>query len=109
MGVERVVRFASGAVPDWPSVAARLTALGDPPVVRMIDGLPAFPDEQPPAEWQEIRLGLSGGMVTVRRTADGVRCVIWGTDDQTLSRSLESCCQAWAESGDVARAGRSES
>ncbi|MFO0849158.1 MAG: hypothetical protein U0871_11485 [Gemmataceae bacterium] len=97
MGVERVVRFAPGATPDWPSVAARLTALGDPPAVRMIDGLPAFPDEQPPADWQEIRLGLAGGMVTVRRTADGVRCVTWGTDDPALMRSQDLCFRAWAE------------
>lgn len=101
MGVERVVRFAPGATPDWPSVAARLAALGDPPAVRMIDGLPAFPDEQPPAEWQELRLGLAGGMVTVRRAADGVRCVTWGTDDPALMRSLELCCRAWAEAGTV--------
>ena len=97
MGVERVVRAAT--LPDWPTVAARLAAAGLPAAVRMIDGLPAFPDEEPPAEWQELRLALAGGMVTVRRTADGVKLVTWGTDDPALVAVLDACERAWADPG----------
>lgn len=98
MGVERVVAVPGG-LPDWPTVVTRLTDLGDPPTMRMIDGLPSFPDEAPAADWQELRIGLAGGMVTIRRTPDGVRCVTWGTDDPALVRSLDNCCRAWAGAG----------
>ncbi len=97
MGVERVVKVV--IVPDWPTVAARLAADGMPAAVRMIDGLPAFPDEEPPAGWQELRLALAGGMVTVRRTTDGVKLVTWGTDDPALVAALDACGRAWADPG----------
>ena len=67
MGIERVVRFPSGLTPGWPEIAAKLAASGDAPVLRMIDGLPAFPDETPDPAWQELRIGLAGGMAPVRR------------------------------------------
>jgi len=94
MGVERVVTAAT--VPDWPTVAARLTAAGFPAAVRMIDGLPAFPDEEPSTDWRELRLSLAAGMVTVHRTAVGVRLVTWGTDDPGLSAALNACERAWS-------------
>ena len=94
MGVERAVTFA-GPPPGWPDVAARLSAAGCPAAVRMIDGLPAFPDEVPADDWRELRLALPGGMVTVRRTADGVRLVTWGTDDPGLAAALDACGRAW--------------
>jgi hypothetical protein len=94
MGVERVVTFA-GDPPAWPEVAARLAAAGQSAAVRMIDGLPAFPDEEPPADWQELRLGFAAGMVTVRRTAGGVRLVTWGTDDPGLAAAVAACERAW--------------
>lgn len=94
MGVERVVTRPD--LPDWPTVRDRLAAAGCPAAVRMIDGLPAFPDEEPAADWRELRLGFAAGMVTVRRTADGVRLVTWGTDDPALAAGLLACEQAWA-------------
>lgn len=95
MGVERAVSCAGG-VPDWPTVSARLAAAGQPAAVRMIDGLPAFPDEEPPADWRELRLGFAAGMVTVRRTPDGVRLVTWGTDDPKLAAAVEACAAGWS-------------
>ncbi|MBX7104632.1 MAG: hypothetical protein K1X57_11160 [Gemmataceae bacterium] len=76
MGMEIEVRCA--ALPDWATLAARLRAAGLAPALRMIDGMPAFPDEEPPAEWQELRVTLPAGMVTIRRMPDGVRLVTWG-------------------------------
>ncbi len=93
MGVERFVRTAT--ITEWLTVAARLVAAGCPAAVRMIDGLPAFPDEEPPADWRELRLSLAGGMVTVCRTGDGVRLVTWGTDDPALVAALDACERAW--------------
>ena len=95
MGIERVVR--SAGMPDWPIIAARLAAAGHPATVRMIDGMPAFPDEEPPTDWRELRLTLANGMVTVHRMSDGVRLVTWGTDDPVLVASLDACECAWAD------------
>jgi hypothetical protein len=96
LGIERTVRTTSPDDLSWPDLVARLTALGEKPVLRMIDGLPAFPDETPEAGWKELRLGLAGGMATVRRTADGFACVTWGTSDDALRRSWDRLCHALA-------------
>ena len=96
MGVERLVRCPAG-VPGWATVAARLTAAGHAPAVRMIDGLPAFPDEEPPADWRELRFAVGGCMVTVHRAAGGVRLVTWGTGDPALLAALDACERAWSD------------
>ncbi len=100
MGVERLIRFRPGTAPGWPEIAAKLVAAGEQPVLRMIDGLPAFPDEVPDPGWREVRVGLSGGMVTIRRAGDEVRCVTWGTADTTLQDALDRCSRAVAAAGD---------
>jgi hypothetical protein len=66
----------------------------------MIDGLPAFPDEVPDPAWKELRVGLAGGMVTLRRGADTIRCVVWGGDDPSIRAALETCARAVAAAGD---------
>ena len=99
MGVERVVRFPPGCSPGWPEIAAKFTAAGESPVLRMIDGLPAFPDEVPDPGWRELRVGLAGGMVTLRRHGDALRCVTWGSDDPALRRSLDHVISAAADAG----------
>lgn len=96
MGTERVVRFRPGKSPGWPEIAAKLAESGQTPVLRMIDGLPAFPDELPDPAWQELRVGLTGGMVTLRREVDVVRCVVWGGDDPLIRAALEACSLAVA-------------
>ncbi len=65
----------------------------------MIDDLPAFPDEIPEPGWSELRIGLSGGMVTIRATAAGWGCVIWGNADPALARSWDATCWAIAAAG----------
>ncbi|QEL19662.1 hypothetical protein PX52LOC_06739 [Limnoglobus roseus] len=62
----------------------------------MIDGLPAFPDEVPADDWQELRLSLTGGMITIRRTGADFRCVTWGTSDDGLRHSWDKLCLALA-------------
>jgi hypothetical protein len=99
VGVERVVRFAA-AVPEWPAVVSKLIEVGETPAVRMIDGLPAFPDELPGPDWQEVRVGLAGGMVTLRRSASDVRVVTWGTSEPALVRSWDRFCWAVAAAGE---------
>ena len=100
MGTERVVRFRPGTSPGWPEIAAKLAESGETPVLRMIDGLPAFPDEVPDPAWRELRVGLTGGMVTLRRDVDAVRCVVWGGDDPAMRAALETCSRGVALAGD---------
>jgi hypothetical protein len=95
MGVQRVVTFAFGE-PTWPAEA------GVPPTVRMIDGLPAFPDEQPEDGWRELRLGFAAGMVTVARTPNEWRFIVWGTDDPALLAAMEVCVSATSAAGGLA-------
>ncbi len=44
----------------------------------MIDGQLAFPDEEPAADWRELRVGTPQGMVTVRRGKERMVFVTWG-------------------------------
>ena len=98
MGMERVVTF-SGAVPSWPAIRDRLAAAGLAPQMRMIDNLPAFPDDEPEANWQELRLGLAAGMVTLRREQDRIRVIVWGNADTALQREQEIVARACADAG----------
>ena len=101
MGIQRVITFPSGTTPGWPAIAAELAAGGEVPTLRMIDGLPAFPDETPDPSWSELRVSLSGGMVTLRRHADTIQCVVWGNDDPALRSALELTTRAIASAGGV--------
>lgn len=89
MGIERTLSTQQTQV-DWPALVTKLHAHGETPVLRMIDGLPAFPDEIPDASWNELRIGLNGGMVTLKRTANGFSLVTWGTTDPQLDRSTNA-------------------
>src|SRR4051794_38267800 len=97
MGMENKVPLA--APPPWPAVAARLTAKGLAAQIKMIDGQLAFPDEQPPEAWQELRVGLPGGMVTLRRVEDGVLVITWGNAEEALRRSWQALTEAVVEAG----------
>lgn len=95
MGVERIVPLAGGE-PTWAAVAGELARTGPPPVVRMIDGQPAFPDEVPADGWREVRVSLPAGMVTIRRQPGAWTCVVWGTDDPALLAARDRVAEAIA-------------
>ena len=65
----------------------------------MIDNLPAFPDEIPEPGWKELRISLSGGMVTIRTASAGWECSIWGNADAPLIRSWNLTCFVLASVG----------
>jgi hypothetical protein len=71
-----------------------LRTLGEEPILRMIDGLPALPDEQPSDTWQELRITVTGGMVTIRRGPSAWTCVVLGNANAEQLRSLDQCCTA---------------
>lgn len=97
MGVERVVNLPAGSPAPWPAARARLVSAGESPVLHMIDGLPAFPDEVPDDAWRELRIGLAAGMVTVRRDGpSALRVVTWGTDDPALAAAADAVASAFS-------------
>ena len=99
MGIERRVEFAAAPNLDWPRLVADLSARGLSPTLRMIDDLPAFPDEVPPPEWRELRLGFAAGMVSVRRACTDLTCVVWGTADAGLTAAQSAVADALAGQG----------
>lgn len=99
MGMEQVVTFEEGKTPSWPVVGEFLARHGFPVQMRMIDGELAFPDEQPPDTWRELRLGTSSGMVTVRREADRLLLVVWGNADAGLTQAWNALVWAFAAAG----------
>ena len=99
MGMDQTVRFPGGAAPAWPAVRGLLAGHGFPAKVMMIDGELAFPDEEPPATWRELRLGTPQGMVTVRRDGGGVTCVTWGNADAALRQAWNAVAWAFAAAG----------
>jgi hypothetical protein len=99
MGMDQTVTFAGDAAPSWPAVRDLLQRHGFPVHVRMIDGQLAFPDEEPPDLWQELRIGTPQGMVTLRRDDHGVTFVTWGNADAALRQVWNGLAWAFAEAG----------
>src|SRR5204862_534226 len=92
--------FPGRTPPEWPAVSALLKGRGVEVQMRMIDGELAFPDEEPPAGWREVRVGHGGAMVTVRRQADRVALVIWGNADEAMRRLAAYLAWGFASAGD---------
>jgi hypothetical protein len=99
MGLDRTVRFPSGSVPAWDQIKGQLARVGELAPLRMIDGLPAFPDESPEDGWRELRVGTATGMVTLRRSADALSCVVWGNADPDLLAAVDRILWACASAG----------
>ncbi len=97
MGMEQRVEFDEGAR-LWPAVAELLGGRGYPVQMRMIDGQLAFPDEAPPDDWRELRLGTPAGMISLRRDGPGaVLLVTWGNADEALRQAWHALTWACAE------------
>jgi hypothetical protein len=67
--------------------------------LRMVDNLPAFPNEPVPEDFSEIRLAAEGGMISVRNQADGLVLVVWGNADESLRKALVRLAARLAELG----------
>jgi hypothetical protein len=98
MGMDQSVTFGN-AIPAWNTVQELLAAHGYPVEMRMIDGQLAFPDEEPPQTWSELRFNLPGGMVTVRRDGQRLVFVTWGNADDTLRQAWNALTWAFAAAG----------
>jgi hypothetical protein len=93
MGMEKSIPFAGNA-PTWPSIQQTLVQAGHAVQMRMIDNMPAFPDEDPPEDWRELRVSLGGGMITLRRSANALSVVVWGNADAQLQAHQEALVKA---------------
>ena len=93
-----------GANPQVVAQAATEQGLA----LRMVDNLPAFPDEAVPDEFQEIRLAGPSGMISVRSGPQGLTLVVWGNAEEALRAALAKLAGRLAElsSGTVLAAGR---
>lgn len=99
MGLDRTVRFPDATTPSWEAIRSQLARVGESGQLRMIDGLPAFPDETPEDGWSEVRVGTAAGMVTLRRRPGAISCVVWGNSDPALSAAWDKVAWACAEAG----------
>ena len=97
MGLDRKVSFAADKTPTWPALAALLASKQVKAQLRMIDGELAFPDEEPAEAWTELRVGIGGGMVTLRRDGDGITLVVWGNADANLQHGWNALTWAIAQ------------
>src|SRR5262245_58279244 len=97
MGMDQKVLFAAERMPPWARVRNSLAQCNHLVQMRMIDGELAFPDEEPPASWRELRVGTAAGMISLRREADGVTLVVWGNAERPLRESWNAIAWALAE------------
>jgi hypothetical protein len=93
MGMERIVTFAEPG-PQWPAIRERLAAAGHVVQMRLIDNLPAFPDEEPPPDWKELRVTLGHGMITLRRGPGAIHVIVWGNAEEATQGDQEAIVQA---------------
>ena len=95
MGMERGITF-EGPAPTWTDIHNQMSAAGLTIHLRMIDGLPAFPDEIPADGWRELRISTSGGMMTLRLEPGRLSIIVWGNAGPDLLRQWDAVVQACA-------------
>ena len=81
MGMEIEVKVAGM---NWSKISGSMAKFEPKGTIRMADGQLTFPDEEPAADWKELRIALPAGMVTIRKTPTGVTLVTWGNVSQEL-------------------------
>src|SRR5262245_61861514 len=91
MGQDTVV---TGARP-LPEVWAALSAEGGMTCqIVMVDGQLVGPQRPPPAAWNEIRLRVPAGVVTLRKTGTDVAVVVFGNAGEDLVRARDEIARA---------------
>jgi hypothetical protein len=96
MGMEHKIVTADANSALWEKLSTLLAEHRFPIQLRMLDGQLAFPNEVPPPDWRELRVGTSQGMVTLRRDADGVALVTWGNADAAMRQAWNALTWACA-------------
>jgi hypothetical protein len=97
MGMDQKITFPPEKLPTWPVLCESMAQKNCPLQMRMIDGDLAFPDEQPPETWRELRVATAAGMITLRRESDGITLVTWGNADDKLREATNTLAGAIAQ------------
>jgi hypothetical protein len=100
MGMEHIIRFPCGKMPQLSQV---MKVLADHKIVaqiRMVDGELTMPDEVPSEGWREVRLGTPSGMVTIARRDREFHVVTWGNADKAMQHAWNVVAWAAAKAGD---------
>jgi hypothetical protein len=100
VGMDQRITFGPGKLPAWPAIRETLAGLGYRVQMRMIDGQLAFPDEVPPTDWHELRLGTPQGIISLRREGNDLVCVVWANADPGLTQAWNALAWACAQCGD---------
>jgi hypothetical protein len=94
MGIDRTIVLDGRPAPTWVMIREVLASHGRAPQLRMVDQMPAFPDETPDEPWTEIRLTLGNGMLTLRRQSPGLSVIVWGNADSALLADADALATA---------------
>ncbi len=100
MGMEHIVQFPGGKMPELSQVMRVLADHNFAAQVLLVDGELTMPDEALPERWGEVRLGSPSGMVTVVRRGDAFHIVTWGNADEVMQRAWNAVAWAAAKAGD---------
>lgn len=99
MGQAQVIIFPDNHCPSWEAIRDQVISNGTHVHLRMIDGLPAFPNESPGSKWQELRVLIGNAMFTLRRIPGGIECVSWSDLDNSALVARHRLIWACAAAG----------
>jgi hypothetical protein len=95
--MEQMIALPGNAKARWLAVRDLLSARGLAVQLRMFDGQLALPEELPPDEWTELRIGTEQGMITVRREPSRLRIVTWGNAGPAMREAWNAVTWAFAQ------------
>ena len=81
----------------WPGIVSCLAAQGIAVQMRLIDGQLAFPHEEPPENWRELRVASNGKMVTLLKKEQGIDLVCWGNADEEALKFRDALALAFSQ------------
>jgi hypothetical protein len=91
MGQEEIVE---GAPPSLRELLERLSSVGLPATVMMVDGALQMPGLVPEGDWRDVRLRTPAGTVTLARRPAGVAVVVFGNADEALRAAQRQVADA---------------
>ncbi|MGF1583159.1 MAG: hypothetical protein ACFCD0_27880 [Gemmataceae bacterium] len=107
MGIEREIEVPPDTIISWEAIDRCLKENNFIVEMRMIDNELAFPDEIPPADWKEIRVGTPPGMITLRKTQvtksqdvsnQRLQVIVWGNANEDMVQAWNAIAWACAQS-----------
>lgn len=63
---------------NWSIISQAMGKFEPKGILCIADGQLTFPDEEPGANWKELRIKLPEGMVTIKKNQVGLTLITWG-------------------------------